>query len=178
MSLDFPVQDFIVLGGLPSPGLAIIRGPNSPRKWDIQQGFGFSGATLVYTGTDLAKLEVDIVAWLPEHFAAWEIWAKAVLGAPKPVRNPASLSIEHPILSSAPLSITQIVVEDVTGWEQVEPGKWIRTIKMIQYRAPKPILVRPFEGPPGDPITVSAPVDPELQAIQANQVQIAKLAGP
>ena len=37
-----PIQDFIVLGGLRSPGRATVAGAGSPRDWDIRKGWAFS----------------------------------------------------------------------------------------------------------------------------------------
>ena len=54
MADDKPYQDYIVLAGQRSPGLAVVRGSDSPRKWDVRNGYGFSGATIVYTGLGLA----------------------------------------------------------------------------------------------------------------------------
>lgn len=171
-----PYQDFIVLAGQTSPGLAVVRGANVPRNWDIRAGYGLTGATVVYMGDGLAKFDVDIFVWLnPSHFAAWRVFAKRALTVPAGVR-PTSLSIQHPALNDAPLTIRQVVVEDVTQWEQSpEGGLWARTIKFLQYRAPKPVLVRPAEGIPGSPINASPPVDPEQMQIAANNAQIAKL---
>jgi len=173
-----PHQDHIVLGGLPSPGLAVVRGAGQPRSWDIQQGYGLTGATIIFKGCGLSKFYVDIFAWTEAHFTAWDVWAKAVLMPPAPVRNPASLSIQHPVLNSPPLSITQVVVGDPGQWEQNdEGGLWVRTLDLLEYRKPRPVLVKPFEGPPGSPVNVPPPVDPELLQIQTNAAQIAKLAG-
>lgn len=170
----FPREDFIVLGGERSPGLCKVRGGGSPRTWDIQQGYGLSGATIVFTGAGLSKFEVDIFAWLPEHFPAFDRFAAKVLALPAPVRNAKSLAITHPLLNTPPVSIFQCVVEDVTQWEESdETGLWMRTIKCIHFRAPKPLLVKPQEGPPGSPVAVVP--DPEVAQIRANNAAIAAL---
>lgn len=174
-----PHQDFIVLGGAPSPGLAVVRGAGSPRKWDVRDGYGLSGAVVVFTGEGLAAFDVDIYAWQPEHFIQWRVFAQLVLANPPLGSRPTSLSIQHPILNDTPLKITQVVVTNVTQWEQTdETGLWVCTISFLQYRKPKPALVKPFEGPPGSPEAVKPPVDPELALIAKNSETISKLAGP
>ena len=87
------------------------------------------------------------------------------------------MSIAHPQLNDPPLTITQCVVTNVTQWEQSssEEGVFCRTISFLQYRAPLPILVKPFEGPPGNPLAITPPVDPEVMQIKANADQIANL---
>lgn len=170
-----PTQDWIELAGHRSPGLAVVRAAGTPRTWDIRQAYGFTGAVVTFTGAGLAKFEVDIYAWLPAHFSAWKTFAKATLAAPAPVRNPASLAIRHPVLTDPPLAIEQVVVEDVSQWEQNEDGGlWVRTIKFIQYKRPLPVLVTPLQGPPGAPIAVKP--DPELAQIAENAKRIAELA--
>lgn len=175
-----PYQDYIVLAGAKSPGLAAVRGAGTPRKWDIQDGYGFTGATVIYNGEGLAEFEVDIQAWDdPTHFLEWKVFANLCLMPPSPglSRAQLSLSIQHPQLNDPPLSITQVTVKNVTQWEQNEEGGlWMRTISFVQYRAPRPVLVKPLEGPPGSPIAVEPPTDPFLLQIQQNSATIAKLS--
>lgn len=174
-----PHQDFIVLAGAPSPGLAVVKSPGSPRKWDVRDGYGITGAVCVFMGEGLATFDVDIFCWKDEHFVAWPIFARLTLVNPPLGARPTSMSIQHPILQDPPLSISQVVVTNVGGWEQ-DPdggGLWSRTISFLQYRKPRPALVKPFEGPPGSPVIVPPPVDPELLQIQANAAAIAKLSG-
>lgn len=174
-----PHQDFIVLAGAPSPGLAVVKGAGSPRNWDVQKGYGLTGATTIFTGQDLSKFDVDIFCWEPEHFLAWQVFARLTLVNPPIGARPTSLSIQHPTLQDPPLTISQVVVTNVSQWEQDPDGSglWSRTISFLEYRKPRPALVKPFEGPPGSPVAVQPPIDPELLLIQANAAQIAKLAG-
>lgn len=174
-----PHQDYIVLAGAPTPGLAVVRGAGSPRKWDVRDGYGLTGAVCVFMGEGLASFEVDIFCWEPEHFLAWPIFARLTLVNPPIGARPTSMSIQHPVLNDPPLSISQVVVTNVGQWEQDPDGNgmWVRTISFLQYRKPRPALVKPFEGPPGSPVNVPPPVDPELLQIQANAAAIAKLAG-
>jgi hypothetical protein len=173
-----PHQDFIVLQGLPSPGVAVVRGASSPRNWDVQKGYGLTGATTIFTGEDLAKFDVDILAWETQHFIEWEVFARATLVNPPIGARPISMSIQHPLLNAAPLSILQVVVTNVTQWEQDSDGGglFMRTISFLQYRKPRPALVKPLEGPPGSPVAVEKPVDPEALEIQANFATIGGLA--
>jgi hypothetical protein len=57
--------------------------------------------------------------------------------------RPKAFGIKHPILTTLPLKITSVVVEDVTQMEQDEDGAWRCTIKFLEYRAPKPALGKP-----------------------------------
>jgi hypothetical protein len=171
-----PHQDYIILAGAPSP-TAVVKGAGSPRRWDIRDGYGLTGSTVVFTGQGLAAFDVDIYAWEPEHFVLWQAFARLTLVNPPIGARPTSMSIAHPMLNDPPLSIKQVVVTNVTQWEQ-DPeggGLFCRTISFLEYRKPRPALVKPFEGPPGSPVNVKPPVDPEVAQIAANQATIAAL---
>lgn len=173
-----PNQDVIVLAGVPSPGVAVVRGADSPRDWDVQKGYGLTGATTIFTGQGLAKFDVDIFCWESLHFQAWKLFSKLTLENPPIGGRPTSMFIQHPQLNDPPLSIGQVVITNVTQWEQDPDGSgmWSRTISFLEYRKPRPALVKPFEGPPGLLSKAVTPVDPELLIIQKNAAQIAALA--
>jgi hypothetical protein len=175
-----PNQDFIVLAGAPSPGAAVVKGAGSPRKWDVRDGYGLSGAVVVFMGQGLSAFDVDIFCWEPEHFLAWKLFATLTLTNPPIGARPTSMAIQHPALNDAPLSIKQVVVTNVTQWEQDPEGTglWCRTISFLEYRKPRPALVKPFEGPPGSPVAVAPPASPDEVLIASLTATVAKLAGP
>jgi hypothetical protein len=139
----FPQQDYVMLGGAKTPGRATIVGAGTPRSWDVRQGYGYSGAIVVYTGDGLAKFDIVVDLWEKEHFADWIRFAKIALEKSPLGTKPKALDIQHPLINLPPLSITSVVVEDVTQFEQDEEGLWTCTIKCLQYRAPKPALGKP-----------------------------------
>ena len=172
-----PQQDYIVLAGTPSPGKAVVRGASSPRKWDIQAGYGLTGATVIFNGEGLAQFDVDFYAWEPEHFVLWEVFAKLTLENPPIGARPTSMSIQHPALNSPPLKITQVVVTNVTQWDlSDETGEYMRTVSFLQYRKAKPALVKPLEGPPGSPVAVEPPIDPQEMLIRDQNAEIKRLS--
>ena len=175
-----PIQDYIVLAGMRSPGRVIVKGASAPRKWDTAPAYGLSGSSSIYIGSEVAKFDVEIACWEPEHFVAWEVFARATLQEPTAFGPSAlSMSIQHPQLNDAPLKIKQVVVTNVTQWDQPDDdGLWVRTISFLEFRQRKQAIVKAFEGPPGSPVNVPAPVDPELQLIAAGTVTIAGLVGP
>jgi len=139
-------QDFVVLGSERTPGRAIIKGASAPRTWDKRKGYGTSGATLVYTGADLAKFSVEIDLWDPPgtgHWLDWEDFARKVLTKEPTGKSPKALVILHPILNAPPLSIISVVIEDVTQWVQDDSGLWTCEIKLCEFRAPKPAVGSP-----------------------------------
>lgn len=165
----FPRQSYIELGPLRSPGVATVRGLDSPRNWDVRQGYGFSGAVVVYKGTGLSKFTVDIELWLPEHFVLWNVFAK-VLEAPKPgLAGGFALGIKHPIINGPPHAISEVVVENVSQPVQNDLGRWTYTISFLQYRKPLPAIARPIAAIPA----ASAPM-PTAQT--AAEVEMLKLS--
>lgn len=165
-----PIQDYIVLGSLRSPGICVVRNGSSPRKWDERQGYGFSGATTVFMGTGLARPEVDIILWEPEDGLQWALWRifAELLKKPSPGKPITGLGIQHPQLNAPPLSITDVVVEDVSQWTQDDDGLWTCTIKFIEYRRPLPILKRPEISIPA--VAVPAPTVRDAGDAQLQQL--------
>lgn len=143
----FPQQPYIVLGPMQSPGVAFVRDLDSPRNWDVQQGYGLSGATVVYKGAGLSKFRVDVDLWLPEHFVLWNAFA-TILAPPKPGPAGFALGIKHPIVNGPPHGITEVVVADVSEPVQSDLGRWRYTIAFLQYRKPKLALARPIAAIP------------------------------
>lgn len=126
---EFPQQDYVMLGGMKSPGRATIGGGGSPREWDVRKGYGFSGAFVVYTGDGLAKFDILIELWLKEHFAEWQRFSKICLEKPPLGMKPKAMDIAHPLLNMTPIKITSVVIEDVTPFEQDDEGLFSCTIK-------------------------------------------------
>lgn len=161
-----PEQDFIILAALKSPGRAYIKNAGSPRDWDIRKGYGFSGASVVFTGNNLAKFEVDIELWLPSHWIDWAPFSK-LLVKPNGLLPIVGLGISHPLLSLTPLSIASVVIEDVSQFEEQDEGSWICTIKFLEYKKPLPALKKPIAAIPAASKalpTATDAVDAELLA--------------
>lgn len=175
---EFPQQDYILLGGVQSPGRATVLGAGSPREWDVRKGYGYSGAVTVYTGENLAKFEVLIELWEKSHFAEWVRFAKIALEKPPLGTKPKALDIAHPLLNLPPLSITSVVVEDVSQFEQDEEGLWSCTIKFLQFRAPKPALGKPLASIPNAAKPVPTAQDAADVEIQKLVKTFGELAGP
>lgn len=177
----FPRQKHIQLGPFTSPGVAIVRGAGSPRNWDIRQGWGFSGAVVVFTGKGLSKFEVDILLWEPEHFLQWKLFAQIlkppIRGIGPTGAGVSALGITHPVLNGAPLNINEVVVEDVSQPVQSDTGLWTYTIKFIEYRKPIPAIARPIAAIPAAPAAAVAPPDENEKVMLQLSAQITALGG-
>jgi hypothetical protein len=170
-----PRQSHIVLASLKSPGVCRVRGANSPRDWDIRKGYGLTGATIVYTGDNLAKFSVDIQLWEDSQFLEWEIFAK-ILEKPKTRIAPA-LGIQHPMVNMAPWGITSVVVEDVDQFEDNDEGLFMATIHFIQFRKPLPMLARPVASIPAIATPNPTAADAFELELQGKLAQVAALGG-
>lgn len=137
---DADLYDYIVLAKQRSPGLCDVSGASAPRQWDIRKGYGLSGATVVYTGDGLAQFTVRLFFWETSHFDEWERF-RVLIAKPPEGEKPKAMDISHPYLEE--LGIKSVVVDDELQWAQPEPGLFIKDIKFLQYRAPKPALGKP-----------------------------------
>lgn len=171
----FPHQDYIVLGGNVSPGVATVE-VSRPQGWDVRQGNALVGATVVPAATPLARPIVRVKLWTPAQYVKWKLFAAACLAraavvTPGTVTTKA-LSIVHPILNDPPFLIESVVVEDVKAIPQTDDGIWEYEIHLLEYRKPLPQI-----GKPGAVIPPAAQPPPTAQdkAIAANSAKIAAL---
>ncbi len=170
MSVGFPKQPYVMLGPFRTPGVAFPKKPNTPRNWDIRQGYGFTGAVVVYMGSGLAKFNIEVILWEPEHFLEWEIFARGALQKPLPgLGVGAAMGIDHPLVNMQPWNIKSVVVEDVEGFEQGPTGLWATSIHVIEYKRPLPALARPIAAIPAVDIPVPTAAD-------AAEIEMEKLA--
>jgi len=141
-----PRADCILLGPMRSPGRATVKGAGDPRKWDVRAGVGFDGGSTVCVGKEPAKFEVEFALWLGSQFLEWQVFARLLLDA-RVMR--VALGISHPALSFPPLSISAVIVEDVSQFSQSDDGLWTCTVKFIQWKRALPIFARPMAAVPG-----------------------------
>ncbi|HSC86378.1 MAG TPA: hypothetical protein VLC09_03880 [Polyangiaceae bacterium] len=142
--------DYFKLSGRKSPGLATVAGIAPPQKWDERNGYGLSGATIVFTGLGLAKFSCEIELTTSEEWADWVAF-RALLAPPKIGRRPRALDIWHPYLEDE--GIKSVQVESRTMPKPTDTGSKLITIDFIQYRRPKLALVKPdgSQSTPNDP---------------------------
>lgn len=166
--LSTPVNH-ILLANRRSPGLADIKGSNSPRRWDERRGYALSGSRVVFRGIGLARFIVTLRLYNDDDWDNWHDWRELVQRPPVGQRARAQ-DIWHPILED--LLITSAVVEDVLQPRPTtDDGEWSIDIKFIEFRPP----VRVVNNVEGSDETEE--LDPVQQRIQALQNQVEALAG-
>jgi hypothetical protein len=167
--LESDQADRIKLSGKISPGIAIVSGLTSPRKWNIKDGYGLAGATVDFIGTKLMRFTVEFRLWEPEHFEKWGEFSKLFEVPRIPAGAPVkAMRIEHPIL--AEMYISSVVVEDRTQLLQVDNGVWACTVSFLQYLPPRKALGKTSAVIPTDkvnPIAKDA-ADLEMQRLDAS----------
>jgi hypothetical protein len=137
--IDDPI-DYILLNDQRSPGVAMISGAGTPRKWQKQQGFGLSGAIVFFTGLDLSTFEVTLQLATVDDWNDWHDWKSLVQKPPLGTR-PRALTIWHPFLED--LDIKSVVVEDMMQPEVSDTMMGTIKIKFLQYRRPRPSFAKP-----------------------------------
>jgi hypothetical protein len=169
--LDSP-QDYIVLAGKRSPGIAKLVGASSPREWVERGGFGITGSFSIFKRRGLCHFTVEIRLYTAEDWTAWAAWKPIVDKLPTRRgggTSPASgyLAIDHPFL--ADLDIKAVGVEDVGQPVDEDMGVYMIPIKFIEFRSPKLTMAKP-EG------AKATPLDPYDQKIKELAAQVDKLA--
>lgn len=164
--------DYILLDRKRSPGIAEVSGASSIRRWDEREGFGISGAWIVYKGRGLAKFSVTIRLATVDDWAAWHAWRPLVDKLPArrfgAGRDSGSLDIWHPYLED--LDVRSVCVAEVMQPVIAEDGTATVEIKFIEFRQPRMALAKP-EGAPAEE------VDPiEERVIKPLQAQFDRLA--
>lgn len=167
--------DAILVGSDYSPGLATIRHPSEPRNWDKRKGYGFTGATLVFTGADLSDFEIDFYMWSEPQVIQFFAFKKKYFSLPKTPPTlapgqlfptpPKALGVSSPILASC--NITAMVVQDIIGPDFDDFGGAMWTGKFTAFRAPLPMLARPDSAIDAAKKTTPTAQDKREQMIQS-----------
>lgn len=156
-----PEHNYVVVAGVQSPGQARLTGVKAPYMWDVQPLYGREGAITIFKGRGIAKPLLTLEFFEPAHFVAWDAF-KQLLKPPTPTK-PLVIEMRHPLLTSA--DIKAVSVEEIGEPERQTNGKWITTIQLIEYRPPKPILVKPRGAVPSP--EKGAPIAPKTEADRA-----------
>jgi hypothetical protein len=136
---DDPVNH-VILAGQQSPGLADVAGLGTPRNWDERQGYGLSGAIVVFTGNKIANFKVLIKLYTVADWEAYHAWRVLVQRTPPNIR-PKALDFWHPFAEMQ--KIKSVVVTDEGQPEQTGDGEWTIPISFKEWRRPKIALAKP-----------------------------------
>jgi len=165
---SFNFQDYVVIDGVQSPGVAVISGASLTRTWDKRKGYGVTGATLVYMGEDLAEFTIafQFWDWIGGQRDEWVQFSKDVLVKQPKGKTPTALQIKHWQLNDPPLSIDAVVVKKIGQPEQDDTALVTVKVDFQQFR--------PFKFGFGK-VNVPAPKKAPPTAQDAADLQIQQL---
>jgi len=167
----FPCVNTFSLGGSTLPGQWLLHDCKKMFGWQIQMGYGLSGAFLLPKGDPLVVAKFHGKFWAHSDYLIYKQLRKTLLV--KPVAfigggvTTAALGINHPELND--LGVHAVVIGEIDATIQRENGAglWEARIDLIQYR--------PYVAPPKAPTQkISATGAPAI-ANSANSVVIANL---
>lgn len=161
------LQDYVIIGATRSPGYCVINGASLKRKWDIRNGYGAAGASTVFHGEELSEFSIDFFFWASDglQIADWELFALMLTRKPT-IATPFALGIKHPFLNE--IGIDSVVLQELMQTEEVdETGLYKKTVKLLQYKKPLPMLTKPLATIPAAPKAVPTAQDAADLAIAA-----------
>ena len=164
ISQGFPAASTIVVGGQSAPGRWTLIDAEKEYGWQIQQGYGLSGATVTPSGDKLVVAKFEVVVWYDVQPASvmgnsdpfscagrdnsWQAFkkfrAKFLSKAVVVVNGTFSgkaMDVLHPELNE--LGVRSFVPLKLPAMKQDDYGLWHGEVHLLQYRQPVPVLSRP-----------------------------------
>jgi len=171
----FPAVITFGLAGLIMPGKWTLTSADKQFGWQIQQGYGLSGAFVFPAGEKLITPKFKGEIWRNLDAQSFREIRKVLLKKPAFIGNGSmavkALGIDHPELNE--MGCTSVVIASIGALIQRGGGMWETEIELIQYRAPQLAPNKPDQTIPGvttnPPITALTAAEVELQ----NQTAIA-----
>lgn len=165
----FPAVNTFTIAGSRMPGKWTLTSADKQFGWQIQQGYGLSGAVVFPKGDELVIPKFKGEFWAQADCLIFKQIRSTLLV--KPAITPggflsvAALGIDHPELKA--LGVVSVVVGKVTPLIDEGAGLWTCTIDFLQYRAPQkappiPTLVIP-DTTPQPVVAAQNAADVELQ---------------
>jgi hypothetical protein len=151
-------QDYIVLKGKKSPGIAEISDAKATYDYHVKEAPFATGAKMLFRKRELSKFSVRLHLLTREDLAALDVWRPIIDAVPDAQRLANALSISHPQLSA--LGITECVVLSVSQLEPDTFGGFYLTIQLVEFKGyPRPSEAK-VEAP--KPVAPTDPVDAEI----------------
>jgi hypothetical protein len=167
----FPAVNTFTLASFEMPGKWTLLEADKVFGWQIQQGYGLSGAFIFPKGDPLVTVKFRGEFWSPPDYALYkeirkQLLTKAVFTVGGALLSSA-MGIDHPELKL--LGVTSVVPLRVSPTMQEEGGLWVASLDLLQYRAPLPALPKPKTVIPS--AAAPAPSATDNQARETVQLQ-------
>lgn len=170
-----PSVNTFTIAGFTLPGKWILD--SAPKKfgWQIQQGYGLSGAVVFPKGDELVVAKFKGQIWTDRQKVDFDIIRKRLLIKPTYAGGSNlsvnALGIDHPELKA--LGVTAVVVGEITPLKDAGGGLWECTLDLLQYRPPLPVPPPPSQIIPD---TTRNPVESAVNnSDTANSLKLATL---
>ena len=158
---DLPLAyDTLIIGGVYTPGVAVVEKLSRAYKWDIKEGKGSNGGVTTFQGASIPKFSVTIKLWEPEHFTDWEDLC-AMLRRSIEGTKVKALNISHPFLQQ--LDVNAVTVETIGQPTRAKEGDVLHTVTIdfLEYRPPKPTKAKSTATTPaGATDATKSPIGP------------------
>lgn len=146
----FPAVNTFSLIGITMPGKWTLVSASRKFGWQIQKGYGISGAQVFPTGDELVVAKFKGELWANVDIAVFkeirkQLFVKPCIAAGGGIVTSA-MAISHPELKA--MSCSQVVVLEVGALIQEANGLWVQTIDFLEFRPPikapkKPTVIIP-----------------------------------
>jgi hypothetical protein len=166
-------QDYIVLGGKRSPGIAEVSDAKATYDYHIQEAAYFTGARMLFKKRELAKFSVRLHLFTREDLADLTIWRSLIDRAPDSQKKDNALTISHPQLSA--LGITSCVVLSVSQLEHDTFGGYYLTIQFMEFKGyPEPSQAKVEAPKPAQVDAVDAEVITKTATLQSTLDELSR----
>jgi hypothetical protein len=159
-------QDYIVLAGKKSPGIAEVSDAAAKYDYHIHDAPFATGARMLFKRRELAKFSVRLHLFTREDLAAFDVWRAVIDRKPNADRKDNALTISHPQL--ADIGISACVVLSVSQLEHDTFGGFYVTIQLMEFKG----LPEPSQATveAAKPVISADPIDAEV-ITKKNQLQ-------
>lgn len=140
---DFPdAYDALIIAGVKTPGVVTLSGHQRTYNWDVKEGQGQSGASTTLKGDKPSEITASfyLLAKNPDdpdrdEFQEWAEIA-GLLRSSVTGTKPKALEVYHPDLIAN--WIGAVVLSEMGGLVHDGKGGATVTVKLLEYRPPKP----------------------------------------
>lgn len=170
---SFPAVDTIRIGADVMPGQWILQPTYLEYGWQVQQGWGQSGATVFPIGDQLVNAPFLVKFWSARDWASFQPFRmKYIRKAVVKLGGTATyaLGIVHPELAA--LGVTSVVVKKNPAFTNNGKGLWTGAVEFLQYRKAQPALERPAASIPAAAAPQPSAADAIEQAQLSHQAQV------
>lgn len=175
----FPAVDTFTIASIRLPGKWTLTSAKRQFGWQIQKGFGLSGASVLPLGDDLVVATFKGEFWAMSDWGIYKQLRKQLFVKPTftlgglPISG--AMGIDHPTLKA--LGVTQVVINMVQGEQQEEGGLWTQVVEFLEYYPPKKAPKKPDFVVPDVPVATPTALTNAQIELQQAEATLGKLQG-